>query len=563
MPATGHRSRLRRVLLHLWCLALTGAVFWPFLVTVGRTGDTTALLLRDMSVPPTMALNDLATGQDGLPRALPQDAILAWLSPVIPPPLLVAVLMLVCGYVGALGAAGLAGWAGQTGRTEQPRRTGPVAFLAAALTLWNPFVAERLLQGHWSVVAAGVLLPTLALLIVRATTRSLLLALPVLVVCALTPTGLILGMVTSLVVCTVSTPGRRWIRALLTAVVGAVLALPWLIPALVNAGASASLSDAAGAELFAARSEPWVGTLGALAGLGGIWNADAVPASRDALAPVSTLAGVVLAMVAVAVACAVAAAAAKVRKAASDTQVSDHPPLGWAPLAWLALAAVLVPALMATGPGLAVTGWLIENVPGAGLVRDTQKFVVLAVPGLIAVLAQVPTVVGGFTGRTWVPQVSVLSLLVLVWVSVPALPRDVGDVATVSMDSTYRTVVEQVDQWAQGPGNEVHPRTLLWPPGNYRMVADRPVLDPLLKMLPGAPVDPGYLIVDGQLVDGDVDTVRLMGELANGENTLADNDVDLVVVQDVPTDADAEAHDVLERHELLWADDGWSLHAVR
>src|SRR5699024_10471124 len=95
MPATGHRSRLRRVLLHLWCLALTGAVFWPFLVTVGRTGDTTALLLRDMSVPPTMALNDLATGQDGLPRALPQDAILAWLSPVIPPPLLVAVLMLV------------------------------------------------------------------------------------------------------------------------------------------------------------------------------------------------------------------------------------------------------------------------------------------------------------------------------------------------------------------------------------------------------------------------------------------------------------------------------------
>ena len=41
------------------------------------------------------------------------------------------------------------------------------------------------------------------------------------------------------------------------------------------------------------------------------------------------------------------------------------------------------------------------------------------------------------------------------------------------------------------------------------------------------------------------------------------NDVDLVVVQDVLTDADAEAHDVLERHELLWADDGWSLHAVR
>ena len=230
--------------------------------------------------------------------------------------------------------------------------------------------------------------------------------------------------------------------------------------------------------------------------------------------------------------------------------VSDHR-LRWAPLAWLALAAVWFPDGHWAGTG--GDGWLIENVPGAGLVRDTQKFVVLAVPGLIAVLAQVPTVVGGFTGRTWVPQVSVLSLLVLVWVSVPALPRDVGDVATVSMDSTYRTVVEQVDQWAQGPGNEVHPRTLLWPPGNYRMVADRPVLDPLLKMLPGAPVDPGYLIVDGQLVDGDVDTVRLMGELANGGRWRTTMSI-WSWCRTCPLTR-TRGPDVLERHELLWADD--------
>lgn len=537
-----------RVLLAVWCVAVAFVVFWPFAVTLGRaivgvfsgaSGD--ALLLRDMSLPPTMALNDLATGQDGLPRAMPQDAVLAVLSPLVPPPVVASIIMLACGVVGAYGAALLA-------RQVSGPQHSLVPFLAAGLTLWNPFVAERLLQGHWSVVAAGVLLPTIALVVGRGSGRSFLLVVPLLLVCALTPTGLILATVTALAACLLRPQGRRGFRAAALAVTAVVFSLPWAVATLLNAGATATLSDAAGADMFAARAEPWVGTLGALSGLGGIWNAEAVPTSREWLSPVSTLAGVILALTAAAVA----------------VVLARRGRLRGTPLVVLALVAVVVPATMASSPGLAVTGWAIENVPGAGLVRDAQKFVVLALPGLIVLLAQVPSLTARLTDRTWVSQVSVLSLLVLVWAGVPALPRDIADVAPVAVEDRYRTVVDQVEQWAEAPGNDDHPRTLLWPPGNYRMVADHPVLDPLLKMLPGSPVDPGYLIVDGELVDGDADTVRLLGDLASGADTLADNDVDLVVVQDAGPEAATDAAlQVLEDHELLWTDDSWSIYTVQ
>ena len=60
-----------------------------------------------------------------------------------------------------------------------------------------------------------------------------------------------------------------------------LVALPWLAAATV--AESLSSSQAEGASAFAARAEPGLGTLGSLASLGGIWNADAVPASRTTL----------------------------------------------------------------------------------------------------------------------------------------------------------------------------------------------------------------------------------------------------------------------------------------
>ncbi|WP_312979180.1 hypothetical protein [Corynebacterium sp.] len=538
-----------RLLLHLWCALLVGIVFWPFLCTlfsyVAPGSATPSLILRDMVVPHSMALNDLATARDGLPRAVPQDTVLAWLSPVVPPPVAVSVLMLVGGYAGALGAAGLVRQVvGDAGR----RGTWVAGALAAVVTLWNPYVAERLLQGHWSVVLAGVLLPAVAVSVMRRSPASLVALVVLLLVSALTPTGLILATLTAAVAALVgAAPLHRALTVVGVGTVGAVLSLPWVIPTLVTTGADATRTDAAGAALFAAGAEPGVGVLGALAGLGGIWNADAVPASREALAPVSTGAGVVLALVAVVTA----------------VLLWRRRRLRGAPLVWLALVSVVVPALMSTAPGIAVTGWFLEYVPGVGLVRDSQKFVVLALPGLVVLLASAVTPVVQAGRRT--ATACATAVLVLVWVAVPVLPRDLADLAPVQLDGVYDELVDQVTAWQDDHGTTA--RTLLWPPGNYRMIGGRPVLDPALKMLPGRPIDPGYLIVDGALVDGDPDTVAALNELASGEDTLADRGIDLVVVEDggdggsggVDTRGVA---DVLQEHDELWSSGRWSLYAV-
>ena len=112
---------------------------------------------------------------------------------------------------------------------------------------------------------------------------------------------------------------------------------------------------------FAARAEPGLGTLGSLAGLGGIWNAHAVPSSRTTLfAVVATV--VLLAIVVLGLPVAIRRPAA-------------------VPLLCLAAVAMVVPAAMATGPGLAALEATIRALPGLGVLRDGQKWVALAVPG--------------------------------------------------------------------------------------------------------------------------------------------------------------------------------------
>src|SRR6185436_20106271 len=104
--------------------------------------------------------------------------------------------------------------------------------------------------------------------------------------------------------------------------------------ALTDSLASYRAGGAAGVAAFAARAEPGLGTLGSLAGLGGIWNADAVPGSR------STLFAVVATLLLLAVVGLGGFAAVRCRTAL--------------PFLLLAVAAVVLPAAMATGPGLAL-----------------------------------------------------------------------------------------------------------------------------------------------------------------------------------------------------------------
>ena len=133
----------------------------------------------------------------------------------------------------------------------------------------------------------------------------------------------------------------------------AVLACaPWVLAGALATGGGTATPESAAA--FAPRAEQYVGTLGALMGLGGIWNGAAVPASREvgfALfgIPLFVLLG-----------------------------------LGWraVPRRWLALAAAGFAIALASWAGL--TNPVVTHVPGGGLLRDAQKWLVLAIPAFVA-----------------------------------------------------------------------------------------------------------------------------------------------------------------------------------
>lgn len=382
----------------LYGAALVLALTWPFLVP----GE--AFALRDMMVFDSMALTRASLGWGDLPaRNVPQDALLG----ILPHPVLFVRAFMVA-------AAGCAAWAGyRLGRTPFGR--------AAAMTVavWNPFVVERLLQGQWSLAAAAWLLPLVALGLRPASGVAHWLA-------SLTPTGALAAGVFA--------RGRRGLA------VTVLTCLPWVIAG-VAAGA-ASTSSAASAAAFAPRAERYVGTLGALLGLGGMWNGQAVPASRSAG---FALFGIALfALLA----------------------------LAWreVPRRWLALAGLGFGVALASWAGL--TAPVIQHVPGAGLLRDGQKWLILAVPAFVAAA-------GALEPRR------ALATCALAVLQVPDAPVAVAALTPTAVE------VPAVDHRGRDVLFESRP-TLLTIDGH-------PVVDPAPKAM--NLVESGALTVDGVEVD--------------------------------------------------------------
>jgi hypothetical protein len=314
------------------------------------------LLLRDAVSTPRSYLSDAALGlTEAAPRALPQDFAIAVASHVVDGGVVVKALLIAGLWLAGWGAARLTAVA-------LPEAGVPGQFVAVTLAVWNPYVAERLLQGHWSLLVGYGCLPWVAAMILRLRDGSGSWS-PLIfwtALAGLTPTGLMLAAVVALT-CTL-TPGAgrpRWACAAVSLATAALAALPWLVASAVAGSLSSSQAD--GVPAFAARAEPGLGTLLSLAGLGGIWNGQAVPTSRTTLfAVVATV--VLLAVVAVGM-------PTVLRRPAA------------VPLLALAAVAVVVPALMATGPGLAFVESTVRALPGVGVIRDAQKWVALAMPG--------------------------------------------------------------------------------------------------------------------------------------------------------------------------------------
>lgn len=463
-----------------YCALLTAII-------IGPLAGSGYLLLRDAVSTPRSYLTDSALGLGAAaPRAVPQDALLAALSPVVDGGILVKAILIVALWSAGYGAAALA-------RRFVSASTG-AQLVAATLALWNPFVAERLLQGHWSLLAGYAALPWTALAAarIRTSTRSLggWAALTASFAAAgLTPTGSLLAAVIGLALV-----GRR---AFLPAiVVWIATCAPWLTATALGSGAEPS--DPAGVSAFAARAEPWLGTLGSLAGLGGIWNGEAVPASRTTpLALVGTL--LLLGIVA----CGVRAVWALGRDGRT--------------LLVIAAVAIVLPALGATSWGLTAGEWLVVHVPGAGLLRDTQKYVALAMPAYALCAAAACRTFTTATRRltagerpdsadTGIRATATLFVLPLVLPLADLAWGVSGAMRPVHYPAGWQQVVDHI----AAPGD-----VAVLPAGMFRRFpysGPAPVLDPAPRILPDDVLQTGELRVRGYAVTGEGNRARTVEE---------------------------------------------------
>ena len=370
---------------------------WPFFLP----GE--AFALRDMMVLPDMALTRASLGFGDLPaRNVPQDALLG----LIPFPVFFVRVLII-------GAACTAAFAGARLGTHP---LGKAAAMTVAV--WNPFVIERFLQGQWSLAVAAWLVPLVALG-GRASPLAQWAA-------SLTPTGALAA--------------AYFVRNRAGVVVAVLACAPWVVAGVLATGGGTATAESAAA--FAPRAEQYVGTLGALMGLGGIWNSAAVPSSRAAG---FALFGIPLLLLLA---------------------------LGWraVPRRWLALAGMGFAVALASWAG--ITEPLVTHVPGGGLIRDAQKWLILAIPAFVAAA-------GALTPRR------AAAALACALLQVPDGAVVVEKLRPVAVDAPVVAHAGRDVYFA-----ERAPLTL---------VRGEPTVDPAPKQM--NVVESGALLVDGTLVD--------------------------------------------------------------
>ena len=347
-------GRPQRLALDAWPLAVALVLSAPLLVHGGYP------LARDLVFVPHQPWTEATFGLGGAsPRAVPLDAVVS--------------LLTAHGLDGGLLARlavplvlATAGW----GAHRLVGGLGPAARVTAGgFAVWNPYVVERLALGQWALLAAYAALPWLLLAAARVrrgdTWTDLAPVVAWLGLASLTPTGGLLGSAAVLV----GGWSRRTPRDLALAGACLLLQLTWLAPSLLTT--AALTSDPAGVAAFAADTEGPGGVLTAVLGLGGIWDSRSVPGSR------LTWWGVATAVVVVGV---LVAGARGLERTWGRGDLFRR-----AALAVGGLVLVLLPTVPL---GADLVRWAVAEVPGAGLLRDSQKllapYVVLAVAACAA-----------------------------------------------------------------------------------------------------------------------------------------------------------------------------------
>jgi hypothetical protein len=458
------------------------------------------VLLRDMVFVPRQDVDLDALGLGGgLPRAVPIDAVMGLLTAVVPGAVVQKFVLVAAVFLAVLGAARLV-------PPSAEGRRGLAAGVAGLVYGWSPFVAERLLIGHWTLLLAVGALPWIAraALLLRAGVPGgwpqLILACAL---AALTPTGAVLAVG---VVLALAGP-----RRVLAAGAVIVFALPWVLAGALHP--SAGVSDPAGVAAFAARGENWGGPLLAVLGTGGLWNAGAVPTSRATLvAPLVT--GVLVALSA----------------------------YGWfagggrrGPLRGLLPLGVVGVLLAVAGTIPGVAGLLevaVATVPGAGLLRDGQKWaawwaLALAVGaglGVRLLVEQVRARLGPVAAGTLAVAVLLLPVAAL-----PDLAWGVGGrLQPVAYPADWQRVRATLAA-DRHPGD-----VLVLPFGAYRAFGwngSRPQLDPAPRWLTRPTVTDDTLLVNGRPVAGEDRRAREAGAAAGDPARLAALGIGWVLVE--------------------------------
>ena len=328
------------------------------LLALGPALCPATCLSYDMVFVPDQPLTAMTLGTDGsVPRAVPNDLVVVLASHLLPGDVVQKILLLAVFVLGGWGVGRL---------LDRPLP----ATVATSVYLWNAYVLERLVIGHWAFLLGYAALPWV-LGFARDVRDARPGALPrlalTLAVTGLTgSTGLVIAGALAMVVLAWPPGVRRRGRALaVTALVVLGAASPWLIPALTRPGGLPT--DPAGAAAFASRADTPLGVVGSVATLGGIWNSAMWPAERANV----VVATVTLVLVVVCLG-------------------TGFPSLrrAWGSTATALLAAAAAAFLLSIAASLPLLDvamrHLITDVPGGGLLRDGQKLVAPA--GLLVAL---------------------------------------------------------------------------------------------------------------------------------------------------------------------------------
>jgi hypothetical protein len=465
---------------------------WPWVLAVVVLAPVLApgyVLSYDMVFVPDLALrSDFLGLGSSLPRAVPSDAVVAVVDEVVPGMVLQKLVLLAALVLAGVGA-----------RRLVPTESGVAQLAATSLYVWNPYVAERLGIGHWPLLLAYAALPWVfdAARRARAGERGALPALVLwLALAALSAAGGLMAAAVALVF--VGGRGREALHRTVL-VGGAALAVnaPWLVAGLLHG--RGALTDPAAVEAFAARGEGLLPLPLTLLGLGGIWNAEVVPASRDGWVPV-------FALVATFAVCLVGVRAW----------------LRWLPrrdsraLVGLALSGLVVASVGALTPGL--MEWFVSSVPGGGLLRDGSRFLALVAP-LQAGLFGVGAGVLASVMREQVGNVALAAGAVLLpLAAMPDLAWGLaGSLRPVQFPEEYAEARDALEQ--QTADRRDGGAVLVLPFTSYRVPPwneGRRTLDPLGRYLTPDYVAADDLYVSGNRIQGEDSRARRVAEVLAG-----------------------------------------------